>query len=448
MRYAKFNPCLNSDGLIEVGGRTERWMEATWNKQKFILLPSDHKVSELIIRYEHDKTGHLGIAATVAMIRSKYWIIKIKKGVKREISGCVECKIKYERLASQIMCPLPEERLKPTPPFYYIAVDYFGPFTIRGEVQKRTRGKCYGVILTCMSSRAVHLDIADNLSTDGFLQLLRRYASLRGWPKKIFSDNGTQLVSASKELQSIIKNLDWDEVQKFGYKYGTEWSFSPADAPWYNGAAEALIKSVKRALSTAVGEQIMTFSEFQTYIFEAAQLVNQRPIGVNPSNPDDGTYICPNDLILGRASPSVPQGPFKERCSQSHRLDFIQNLVNAFWKKWSRDVFPLLVPRPKWHTDKRDCQKGDVVLIQDSNLVRGQWKRGIIIEVMPSKDGRVRRVRVECRTDSTRRVLERAVQKLIVLVPVSELGGGNVQFPTVIVDKHDEQKLKEDTGSN
>ena len=111
-------------------------------------------------------------------------------------------------------------------------------------------------------------------------------------------------------------------------------------------------------------------------------------------------------------------------------------------------MFPLLVPRPKWHTDKRDCQKGDVVLIQDSNLVRGQWKRGIIIEVMPSKDGRVRRVRVECRTDSTRRVLERAVQKLIVLVPVSELGGGNVQFPTVIVDKHDEQKLKEDTGSN
>ena len=93
------------------------------------------------------------------------------------------------------------------------------------------------VDLTCMSSKAVHLDIADNLSTDGFLQLLRRYASLRGWPKKIFSDNGTQLVSASKELQSIIKNLDWDEVQKYGYKYGTEWSFSPADAPWYNGAA-------------------------------------------------------------------------------------------------------------------------------------------------------------------------------------------------------------------
>ena len=191
----------------------------------------------------------------------------------------------------------------------------------------------------------------------------------------------------------------------------------------------------------------MSYSEFQTYIFEAAQLVNQRPIGVHPSNPDDGTYICPNDLILGRASPSVPQGPFKERCSRLHRFDFIQTLVNAFWKKWSRDVFPLLLPCPKWHTDKRNCQKGDVVLIQDSNLVRGQWRRGIIIEAIPSKDGRIRRVKVECNCDSTKKVLERAVQKLIVLVPNDELGGGNVQFLNVIVDKQGGIEA-EDAGDN
>ena len=91
------------------------------------------------------------------------------------------------------MCPLPEERLKPSLPFYYyIVIDYFGPFTIRGEVQKRVRGKAYGVILTCMTSRAVHVDIENDLSTDRFLQLLRRYASIRGWPKKVYSDNATQ----------------------------------------------------------------------------------------------------------------------------------------------------------------------------------------------------------------------------------------------------------------
>ena len=96
---------------------------------------------------------------------------------------------------------------------------------------------------------------------------------------------------------------------------------------------------MKRALSTAVGEQIMSYSEFQTYTFETDQLVIQRPIGVYPFNPDDGTYICPNDLVLGRASPSVPQGSFKERCIRLHRFDFIQTLVNVFWTNGQETFF-------------------------------------------------------------------------------------------------------------
>ena len=125
------------------------------------------------------------------------------------------------------------------------------------------------MILACMTSRATHVDIANDLSTDKFLQLLRRYGSIRGWPKKVYSDIGTQLVSASKELKSIVKNLDWEQVQNYVYKYGTEWSFSPADAPWYSRTAEALLKSVKRALSTAVGEQIMSYSEFHSLAHRA-----------------------------------------------------------------------------------------------------------------------------------------------------------------------------------
>ena len=87
------------------------------------------------------------------------------------------------------------------------------------------------------------------------------------------------------------------------------------------------------------------------------------------------------------------------------------------------------------------------MLIQDSNLVRDQWRRGIIIEATPCKDGRVRRVKVECNSDSTKKVLERAVEKLIVLVPNDELGGGNVQFLNVIVDKQGGTEA-EDAGNN
>ena len=343
------------------------------------------------------------------------------------VNKCVHCCIKFKRLAQQIMSPLPIERIKPSPPFYNVVVDYFGPFIIRGEVQKRVRGKAYGVLITCMSSRAIHLDLAQNYTTDGFLQLLRRYASVRGWPKTIHSDNGSQLVGASKELKDCVSNIDWEEIKTFSHPYGTQWNFSPSDAPWYNGCAESLIKSVKRALSTAVGDQVLSFVELQTCMYETAQLVNQRPIGISHAEPNQGTYLCPNDLLLGCSSSAVPQGPFKERASALCRLDFIQKIVSAFWKKWIREVFPSLVLSPKWHSESRNMQVGDIVLVQDSNAIRGDWKRAIVVETQISQDNKVRRVTIEYSSGSTKIRVQRPVQRLIVLVPADQRSGGNVQ---------------------
>lgn len=424
----KFNrlcPKYKED-LIVVGGRAERWMQATWNRQEFILLPYDHQFSRLIAEEEHRKSGHLGVAATVARIRSRFWIVNLQRMVKSICNKCVTCKRKFQRLSGQVMSDLPVERLQPSPPFSTVGVDFFGPFTIRGEVQKRVRGKCYGVIFVCFTSRAVHVDVSKDYSTDRFLQVLRRFASIRGWPSKLYSDCGTQLVAASKELKEAITGLDWDALRRYGVQHRIEWNFAPADAPWMNGVTEALVKSAKKALNGAIGDQVMDFSELQTVMFEAAQIVNQRPIGRHPTSPDDGSYLCPNDLLLGRASPEVPQGPFKERVSDRYRLDFIQKIVEGFWKKWTRDYFPGLIVRSKWHVERRNVKKGDVVLVQDSNALRGEWKLGIVTDVHPSHDDKVRRVTVSYKHQRQGEAaarytsIERAVHRLIVLVPVNE----------------------------
>ena len=181
-------------------------------------------------------------------------------------------KAKAVRRASHEQLPI--DRMQPAPPFFTVEIDFFEPYTIRGEVQKRTRRKCFGVIIACNVSRAVYVDVSHNYSIDAFLHVLRRFSSLRGWPRKIHSDNGTQLVAASKELINAVKDLDWDMIKRYGIKYKTEWEFSPADAPWQNGATEVLIKPIKRALNNAIGE-VMSFSELQTVMFQAAQLVNQ-----------------------------------------------------------------------------------------------------------------------------------------------------------------------------
>ena len=172
------------------------------------------------------------------------------------------------------MADLPIERLLTTPPFHVTGIDFFGPYQSRGEVNKRSRGKCYGVIFACFVTRAVHVDLCVDYSTDAFLQTLRRFVCIRGWPKEIRSDNGTQLVAASKELRDVINGLDHSRIREESLIGGSTWTFSTADAPWMNGATEALVKSVKKALHTIIGEQILTFSEFQTVIYEAAQLVN------------------------------------------------------------------------------------------------------------------------------------------------------------------------------
>ena len=149
-------------------------------------------------------------------------------------------------------------------------------------------------------------------------------------------------------------------------------------------------------------------------------MVNQRPIGRNPLNPDEGTYLCPNDLLLGRCTSRVPQGPFAEKSDVRQRLSFLQEIVNSFWKRWSREIFPNLVIEPKWHTEKRNAQIGDVVMIQDSNVVRGEWRMGVIIKILESKDGRVRNVEVKYKNGGTDIKVKRPIQRLIVIVPAED----------------------------
>ena len=145
---------------------------------------------------------------------------------------CVTCRKLDKKLMQQRMSQLPEHRLKPSPAFHNTFVDLFGPFTIRGVVNKRSRGKCFGVLYTCSSSRAVYCDISQDYSTDGFLQTTRRFVTLRGYPGNIYSDSGSQIMAANKEIQDLYKQLNVNQLKEFGADKGLTWHFATPDAPW------------------------------------------------------------------------------------------------------------------------------------------------------------------------------------------------------------------------
>ena len=281
------------------------------------------------------------------------------------------------------------------------------------------------VLINCLISRAVYVDVTGSYDTDEFLKLLRRFFTLRGRPSIIYADNGTQIKAASKEMAAILMDLDWNVLSMYGAEEGTTWKFTAHDAPWQNGCSEALIKSLKKCLTLSIGDHILSFTEIQTVAFEAANLLNERPIGRHPTSPDEGHYLCPNDLLLGRATSRVPQGPFKEYTRDKHRFELVQTIANVFWKRMARNYFPSLIIQQKWHTQRRNVSIGDIVMIQDANAIRGNWKLGRVSKVEVSDDGIVRNCHVQYKqTNSSNKkgftTIRRPVQKLVLIVPVEE----------------------------
>ena len=218
--------------------------------------------------------------------------------------------------------------------------------------------------------------------------VLRRFISIRGCPITITSDRGSQLVAANKELKAIIEDIDIGALKEFGSSNSIDWEFTSADAPWQNACAEALIKSVKRSLNTAIGLQVRTFYEMQTVLFEVANMLNGRPIRRHSTSTEYGSYLSPNYLLLGRASSRIPDVPFQLGGNQRDRYQVVQQIVNSYWKKWTTHYFPSLLIRQKWHVSRRKVKIGEILLIQDSNQIRGKWKLGRVTEAEPSlRDG-------------------------------------------------------------
>ena len=87
----------------------------------------------------------------------------------------------------------------------------------------------------------------------------------------------------------MIEEFDEDKLTQFGADKGV-----PPDAPWYDGCASALIKSVKKLIAVSIGDQVLSFPESQTAIFNVSNIVNERPIAFKNVDIEDGGYLCPN----------------------------------------------------------------------------------------------------------------------------------------------------------
>ena len=178
---------------------------------------------------------------------------------------------------------------------------------------------------------------------------------------------------------------------------------------------------MKKSLKIAVGEQVLTFSEIQTVLFEVASLVNSRPIGRHPTAIEVGAYLSPNDLLLGRSTRKTPAGPFNLTTNKYMRHRLLQKIGETFWQRWTEDFFPSLIVQQKWHTRHRNLLIGDIVMIQDSGKIKGKWRLGKVVKADPSsRDGLVRQVEIMYKNPESKSFIKvmRAVQRVVVISPI------------------------------
>ena len=410
---------------IVTSGRLGKLLKIGYDVEELTILDPEHPYTYLVLKHFHDE-DHCGDDRTVWKSRTKYWIPQARRLVKKIRSECYRCRLLNKRNAQQLMAPLPDTRVLPTPAWTFTSLDLFGPLEHVDMVRKRMKSKCWGVLFTCRVSRAVHLDLTQGYDTDSLLQALRRFMALRGAPKEFLADQGTQIIACSKEVIGALELIDWNMVSGWCAKRTIEWKFVPPQAPHMNGVTESLVKSTKNILKQTLDGKRLTYAETQTVLQEAAQLMNCRPLGVYSrpgSDPLDGGPITPNHLLLGRASASIPDQKFVN-VTKVKRMKFLQQCTEEFWIKWKTVVFHSLVPQYKWHKTQRNVQVGDVVLVNSDTGLVGEYRLGQVSSVKVGGDGLVRSAQVRCVSTNDGKVskttLERPIHKLCVIVPVEE----------------------------
>ena len=213
------------------------------------------------------------------------------------------------------MANLPDDRLEPAPPFTFCAVDYFGPWYVK---EGRRELKRYGVLFTCLTSRAVHLEVASSLSTDSFLSAYRRFVGRRGPVRQLRSDQGTNFVGAKDELQQALSTMENEKIRQELVKRNCDWIYFKMNVPeasHMGGSWERQIRTVRNVLASLLTQHAAQLDEetLRTFMVEAEAIVNCRPLTVDTINsPQMPEPLMPNHLLTAKSKVILsPPGEFQ-----------------------------------------------------------------------------------------------------------------------------------------
>lgn len=418
-KLASFTPILDENKLIRILGRLQK-ADLNENQKHQIILPANCKFTQVLIDDAHERTMHGGAKLTIQYLRNQWWILNVRTVVKNQNRKCVTCTRYRGEAAKQLMGNLPSYRVQINHPFIHTGIDFAGYFEIKtSNLRKASMRKCYISLFICMVTKAIHLELASSLSTEDFLACLKRFTSRRGLPAHIYSDNGTNFIGASNKLPQLLRDSSAESTKIIlneMAKKGIQWHFNPPKGAHFGGIWESNIKSTKYHLKRVLGETKLVYEDYETILTQIEAILNSRPLCKLTDSAEDYETLTPAHFLIGRTPISLPQPCVLE--IPLNRLDhyqFLQRIVQEYWKEWSKEYLLQLQQRNKWKQIQENVQIGQIVLIIDDNQPPAQWAMGKIIEVFPGEDKLIRVVNIKTQNG----IFKRPIHKLCIL-PVKD----------------------------
>ncbi|XP_041972200.1 uncharacterized protein LOC121728148 [Aricia agestis] len=404
----KLNLFLDESNLIRVGGRLENYSEFNFNKKHPILISGRHHFALLLFRYEHRRLLHAPPQALVFALRDSWWPVRARDLARKVVHECVTCRRMRGQTLTPIMGNLPRERLQPGYPFLYCGVDYAGPVLILNRKGRGAKSiKSYICLFVCFVTRAVHLELVSDLSSDAYLLSLKRFISRRGKPAEIFSDNGKNFVGLMNDFSKFLSSIS-GEIKDYALSQNIKFRMNPPYASHFGGLWEAGVKSCKYHLRRTVGNARLTFEELSTVLTQIEAVLNSRPLSPMSSDPHDLLPLSPAHFLVGRPLTSPVFADLHD--IPDHRLtryQRIEKIRQHFWTRWSREYVSELQSRSKWRFQTDDLKENTLVIIKEDNLPPLKWCLGRIIKTYPGKDGVSRVAEIKTATTTVRRAFSK-----------------------------------------
>lgn len=345
----------------------------------------------------------------LANLSQKYWIVNGLQEVKRVTQKCILCFRHKAEASKQLMGSLPAERVTATSrAFVRVGVDFCGPVNVKlSRVRRSVLGKGYICVFVCLTTKAVHLELASDLTIDTFLACLKRLISRRGLPSDIYSDNASTFKSARSHLVELFKLHSSQAHQKLVHAFtaqkGIHFHNIPCYSPNYGGLWEAAVRSTKYDLKRVLQKNVLTYEQLNTVLVEIVSVLNSRPlIPISSTDLDDYSYLTPSHFLISNSLTSYPETDVT--VIPQNRIKFWQQctqLKQSFWKMWCKQYLNVLQNRPKWRVANNNITVGSLVILRQDNCPPMTWPMARVVNVYPGHDGFVRAVEVKTATGKT-----------------------------------------------